>query len=226
MPRLRTLLPPIIGVTLVLLLGLGTWQVQRLVWKLDLIDRIDTRIHAEPIAMPELFGQDLADFAYMRIRLEGTYLDEAQVRSYALTERGAGDWIMTPMRLPDGRIVYVNRGFAPPGAEIASAPTGPASATGLLRLPEEEPPPFRVNQPEQGRWFNRNPRAMGEAQALDGVEPLFLDADYSDETFPIGGMTQVSLSNNHLIYALTWYGLAVLLIGLVVYVKRRPHDDA
>lgn len=220
---LRTALPVIIGLAVLGLLALGTWQVQRLLWKNDLVARIDARIHAAAVAVPDLSAADPDDLAYLHVTLTGTYLPEGQARAYALTERGAGDWVMTPLRLDDGRLVYVNRGFVPTGTDLPTPLAGQVTVSGLLRTPELDPPPFRTNQPAERRWYNRDIAGMAAAAEIGGVEPMFVDADRTGEGLPVGGMTQVNFTNNHLIYALTWYGLAALLTGLVLFVRKRAH---
>lgn len=218
---LRTALPVIIGLAVLGLLALGTWQVQRLVWKNDLVARIDARIHAEPVPLPDLAAAQPESHEYLHVTLVGTYVPAGQARAYALTERGAGDWVMTPLRLADGRLVYVNRGFVPTGTQIPAPPTGTVNLAGLLRMPELDPPPFRINQPDDRRWYNRDIVGMAVAAGIGGVEPMFVDAGRTGDALPVGGMTQVNFTNNHLIYALTWYGLAALLIGLVIFVRKR-----
>ncbi|WP_312619180.1 SURF1 family protein, partial [Agrobacterium pusense] len=118
-----------------LLLALGTWQVKRLSWKLDLIERVEARVHAEPTDAPAA-GQwpalgEPAEYEYRRVRLSGTFLNDKEVQVYTVTDLGPGYWVMTPLRRDDGTSIIVNRGFVPsdrrdPSSRQEGQPTGRA----------------------------------------------------------------------------------------------------
>ncbi|RYE31393.1 MAG: SURF1 family protein, partial [Hyphomicrobiales bacterium] len=98
--------------------GLGIWQVERRSWKLDLIARVETRIHATPVAAPgpEAWnGTEAATDEYRRVALRGRYLAAPETLTMAVTERGPGSWVMAPFRSDAGFTVLVNRGFVPEG---------------------------------------------------------------------------------------------------------------
>ena len=120
-------------------LALGTWQVQRLSWKLDLIARVEARIHAAPVPAPsrnEWGGVNARDDEYRRVTATGLFEHDKSVLVQAVTALGAGFWVVTPLRLADGSAILVNRGFVPadkrdPAArlasEIAAGPVGDGS---------------------------------------------------------------------------------------------------
>lgn len=207
-----------------LLLALGTWQIQRLAWKKDLIARTEARVAAAPVAAPgpdawpAIQAQPLA-FEYRRVRLQGEYMhgDEALVQ--ASTTLGAGFWVLTPLRQADGSIVLVNRGFVPPerrdpARRQAAPPTGHVEVTGLLRLSEPGGGFLRDNDPAADRWHSRDVAAIAAARGLpdDQVAPYFVDAQATPPgQWPVGGMTVLRFSDNHLVYALTWYALALMV---------------
>ncbi|KQT87144.1 SURF1 family protein [Aurantimonas sp. Leaf443] len=213
------------------LLALGTWQVQRLAWKEDLIARVDARLAAAPVEAPgpQAWGAiSAAADEYRRVALAGTFLHERETLVQALTERGAGFWVLTPLRRADGTLVIVNRGFVPEqardrhtraGGEIA----GPTRVEGLLRLTEPGGGFLRANDPAGGRWYSRDISAIAAA-TLPGerVAPYFVDAGPAPNPggLPVGGLTVISFRNHHLVYALTWYGLALLLVGGLAYAFR------
>lgn len=196
-------------------LALGIWQVERRTWKLDLIARVDARIHAAPSALPQAtFNAPSTSFEYQRVRVTGTYRSEAETLTQAVTERGAGFWVMTPLVTPQGTVL-INRGFIPGdrrGDPGVRAPGGPTTVIGLLRAPEPGGGFLRTNDPAANRWYSRDVAAIAEARGLGGVAPFFIDAQASPdpEAYPVGGLTVVRFSNNHLIYALTWFALAAL----------------
>lgn len=225
-------------------LALGTWQVERRIWKLDLIARVDARIHAEPVPAPgpeEWPGLTAASAEYRRVRLTGRFLHDRATLVQALTERGAGFWVLVPLITDRGFTVLVNRGFVPGeartrAARAAGEPEGAVTVTGLLRLSEPGGGFLRANDPGAERWFSRDVAAIASARGLDrggeqggeqegAVAPYFVDADAAPNPggLPVGGLTVVAFPNTHLVYALTWYALALMSAGALVYALRRPN---
>lgn len=214
--------------------GLGVWQIQRRSWKLDLIARVEARIHAEPAVAPgpaEWPEIHAASAEYRRVALQGRYLDAPETLTMAVTERGPGFWVLAPLRSDGGFTVLVNRGFVPNdkrGAEERRKVAGEqARVVGLLRLTEPGGGFLRANNPAGGRWYSRDVAAIAAAGRLGEVAPYFVDADVASEPGPLpqGGMTQVSFRNTHLIYALTWFCLALMSTGAAVFLLRGKADD-
>lgn len=206
-------------------LALGDWQLHRRVWKLDLIERVQERVHAEPQVLRGredwtlLSGE--AD-EYRRLQLDGELMAPALL-SQAVTVRGPGFWVMRPLRLHDGSVVLLNCGFVDAEHRDPASwqlPKGPASLQGLLRRSETGGGFLRRNDPAAGRWHSRDVSAMAAALSLDPqkVAPFFVDLDASAdgvEHWPVAGLTVIRFHNSHLVYALTWFGLAGLsLLGL------------
>jgi surfeit locus 1 family protein len=208
MRRRGLALPLTIGVVLIaLLLALATWQLQRRVWKLALIAQVERHLRAAPGPAP--LNATPVD-AYRRVRLHGHYLHDREVRVQALTERGAGFWIVTPLQTVGGPVL-INRGFAPADRiAAASRPAGARTVTGLLRLTEPGGGFLRTNDPARDRWYSRDVGAIARAKGLGRAAPYFVDAAAAGEAYPIGGLTVIAFRNNHLIYALTWFALAGL----------------
>lgn len=183
-------------------------------WKLDLIARVEARIHAPPASLP-LRGDPRAQ-EYRRVQAEGTYDHARETFVQALTERGAGFWVLTPLRTPAG-IVLVNRGFVPsekrpPAARAVGQPKGLVTVTGLVRVDEPKGTLLRSNDPAQDRWYSRDVEAIARSRGIGPVMPFFIDAEAAGAPggYPVGGLTVIRFANNHLIYALTWFGLALL----------------
>lgn len=219
----------LIGLVFLVLFGLGTWQVFRLQWKDDLIARVDARVHAAPIAAPDNWSQITRENSeYLHVVINGKYLYKAQSFSYALTDLGDGYWVMTPMQLEDGKIIYVNRGFVPTANKDAFAAAAPDNDTvnqrlsGLLRISEPKGAFLRNNIPAQNKWYSRDVAAMAEHAGLHPVAPYFIDADknQSSNALPVSGLTQIKFPNNHLQYAITWYVMAILLLVALYNVRR------
>lgn len=227
-------------------IALGTWQVERRAWKLDLIARVDQRVHA-PAATPpgrtEWPTVNAANDEYRHVRLAGTFLHDKETLVQASTKLGAGFWVLTPLRnSADGSVVLVNRGFVPPEAQKRTArtapePQGETTVTGLLRLTEPKGGFLRKNDPAGDRWFSRDVQAIAAARGLNDAAPYFVDAEAAQApatgadtpAWPAGGLTVIAFPNSHLVYALTWYGLALMVLIAAWFVRRSEnaaHADA
>ena len=238
------------GVLFAGLLGLGTWQLKRLQWKLDLIERVQQRVHAAPVPAPDPahWSQiSAANDEYRRVRVTGVFLDASSTRVQAVTELGSGFWLLTPLRSADGSITLINRGFIPAsagpepvagngGAVINPAPDGVVSVSGLLRMSEPGGGFLRHNDATGNRWYSRDVAAIAAARGLQQVAPYFIDAAASAPlagssgsqtqiSYPAGGLTVISFHNNHLVYALTWYALALMLAGAAFWLVREDRKQ-
>lgn len=214
----------------VVLCGLGTWQLQRLAWKQNLVAMVEARSQAPAVPLPpEADWPALTrdNDEYRKVTLAGRFdhAHEVQVFTSLQDDRfqvsGPGWWVMTPLVLDDGAIVFVNRGFVPydfrdPQTRAAGQPQGEVEITGLLRLPEVGNIFTPDNQPGSRTWYVRDPQAIAAAEGLARVAPFFVDADATPNPggLPQGGATRVAFRNDHLGYAITWFGLAASLIGV------------
>ncbi len=212
-------------------MALGTWQVQRLQWKLDLIERVNQRVHAPPVVAPgpERWAQITAKSdEYRHVRLSGIYLYQFTTQVQAVTALGSGYWMLTPLQRPDGSVILINRGFVPPDTEdtvrqAAAANREPAIVTGLLRMSEPGGAFLRTNDPVHDRWYSRDVQAIAASRGLSKVAPYFIDADAAAADtghYPVGGLTVISFHNSHLVYAITWYALALMVAGASWWVVR------
>lgn len=212
------------------LVALGVWQVYRLHWKLELIARVQRQLAAAPVAAPapaewRALGKD---DAYRRVRVQGEYQHALETCTQAVTDLGPGCWVMTPLHTADGSWVLVNRGFVAaaqrdPASRIKGQITGRVAVDGLLRMSEPGGGFLRRNVPGEGRWYSRDVAAIAAARGLppDQMAPYFIDASQSVEGGPVGGLTVVRFHNSHLVYAITWFGLALLVLAGSALVWRR-----
>jgi len=210
----------------ILLAGLAVWQVQRRAWKLELISRIDQRVHAAPTAPPERPQWPEVTAArdeYRRVVVRGIWLARRPVLVRAVTELGGGFWVMSPLVRDDGTTVLVNRGFVPEErrneAAATQPPAGSRTVTGLLRMSEPRGAFLQTNDPAGDRWFSRDVAAIAGARDLPATAPYFIDADRTgwQGGDPSPGLTIVAFSNNHLVYALTWAALALMTAAASVF---------
>lgn len=213
-------------------LALAAWQVQRLGWKLDLIARVEARLKAEPVAPPPPGVAVTKDDEYRRLRLHGSF-EPREVLVQATTELGGGHWVLAPLRLDDGSVVLVNRGFVPPEQSAAykhAPPIGPLELSGLLRLTETGGGPLRANVPYEGRWYSRDVAGIAaQLGVADRAAPYFVDeaADAAQpQRWPRPGLTVVRFTNNHAVYAATWLALAAMSAAAVFYLVREERRRA
>lgn len=230
--------------------ALGAWQLQRMGWKHDLIARVARHQNAAPGPAPA--AQDWPRLTpqadeYRPIRIRGRFHHGHATLVHASTALGTGFWVLTPLQAEDGHWVLINRGFVPSNRELPSADQAGergAEVVGLLRFSEPEGAPLRANDPARQRWFSRDVAAMAAAVGLpaEHTAPYFLDAvsEPVDSTapaptpapasaagrqpWPRPGLTVLQFSDNHLVYAVTWFALAVMAacgIGYIVADESR-----
>ena len=232
-----TLWPTLISVpAFMVLVGLCVWQVQRLYWKQELISERETRVAAEPIALPAPSGQsggaDLAGIEFRRVRLEGAFAHDKEMFLGARSLNGnAGYQVLTPFVLNGGGIVLVNRGWIPverkpPNSRPEGQVVGTQTLDGIVRLAHGKAWMQPDNEPDRNMWFYVDLPAMAAASAVDFRTDLYVDAGPAENPgkYPVGGQTRIELPNDHLQYAITWYALAIALAVIYVVYHRRPRE--
>jgi surfeit locus 1 family protein len=178
-----------------------------------------------------------ANSEYRHVQATGVFLNDSETLVQALTDLGAGFWVLTPLRLEDGTVVLVNRGFVSPeqrerAAHGAADATTPATVRGLLRITEPKGWFLRRNDPGRNLWYSRDVGAIAGARGLGvgRVAPYFIDREASAgggaNSAPVGGLTVIAFRNTHLTYAITWYGLALLVVVGVWIVIREERRRA
>ncbi len=229
-PWLGLLVPAIL--VFVVLISLGTWQIQRKAWKEGLIAALHAELSAPPVALPPAgawASLDRQALEYHRVRFTAQFDNANEALVFAAPSifrpdvEGPGYWVFTPARLADGRVVIVNRGFVPDSRKLPSSRpqgqiAGPIEIVGALRWPEERHWFTPRDEPAKNLWFARDPEAIAAVKGLDKaagpVAPFYVE---QESPVPPGGLPKpgklvVSLPDNHLQYALTWYGLALVLL--------------
>ncbi|TWG89653.1 surfeit locus 1 family protein [Mesorhizobium sp. J18] len=217
------------ALALAALLSLGTWQVQRLQWKEGLLAQINERIASDPVPLAEMetiFAQG-GDVDYRPVRLNGRFVHSDERHFLATHEGQSGFFVHTPLQLADGRYIFVNRGFVPydrkdPATRSEGLTEGEVEVTGLARAAPAEKPSWIVpdNDPAKNIFYWKDLATMAATAGMsEGAEvlPFYVDADETPNPggLPVGGVTLIDLPNNHLQYAITWYGLALGLCGVV-----------
>lgn len=218
--------------------GLAVWQVERRAWKHALIDRVEQRVHRAPVAAP---GPERwpavteAEDAYRHVEATGTFIAGRETFVRAATVLGSGYWLIVPLRLADGSAILVNRGFVV-GNDRARVATSASetTVTGLLRITEPGGSFIQRNDPAHDRWYSRDVQAIAGARGLQKVAPYFIDADgdpadardggveAASRGIPVGGLTVIAFTDNHLLYAVIWSVLGVMNVWAAIRVLRAP----
>ncbi len=223
---------------LLTLLALGFWQLERKHWKETLIATLHQRLSQLPVPLPapaEWPRLDRQSAEFQRVSFTAQFPgDEALV--YTPGSRlsgiaGAGYWVLSPARLANGGTVVVSRGFVPDGQQSKAperALTGPLTGTGVLRWPEERSIFMPADNPAKNLFYTRDPEAIAAAKNWGPVAPFYVELQSPAPVLgqPRIGRLDPQLPNNHLQYALTWFGLAVgLVIVFLVYARGRSRPE-
>lgn len=208
-------------ILLAILCGLGTWQLERLQWKLALIATVNSHMAAAPVPLNAILAMNPDEAQYRRVSLDGRF-DHAREAYVFTTDQGAAVYhVLTPFTTDDGRIVMVDRGEIPaekldPATRAAGNVEGEMKITGVWRVPD--PPGGFTPPPDAAKhiWFARDLKAIAAAGHLSLAAPAVIEADSAPNPggWPRGGRTVVSFRNQHLSYAVTWFGLALCLLGV------------
>ena len=228
---LGLLLPAIVA--FLILIGLSTWQVQRKAWKEGLIAELTERLGVPPTALPSAKdwpSLDPASVEYSRVTFSAQFDNTAEALVYGAASAfrpdvtGLGYWVFTPARLTDGSTVIVNRGFIPeskkdPKTREIGQIAGPVTIVGTLRWPEPRHWFTPNDDPAHNLWLSRDLQSIAAAKGLGPIAPFYVE---QESPVPSGGIPQpgklvVSLPDNHLQYAITWYGLAAALAGVFIF---------
>ena len=234
-PGLAATISTLIAVAI--MVGLGTWQVERLAWKNALIERIESGLRAAPAPLPARV-ENPADWDFRRVSVTGQFLHDHELDLAARSLNGRiGYQIVTPLKRDDGTLVLVNRGWVPlekrdPGSRPEGLPAGTVTVEGVARVPAERGWMQPDNDPAANMWFWYDIPAMAAQAGASTGEALPVVIEAGDAAnpggFPIGGQTNVNIANNHLQYAFTWYSLAITLIVIyfVFHWRRGSKEEA
>ena len=207
------------------LLGLGTWQLERKRWKEDLLAKIADRVASDPrpVARAAELGGDIE---YMHVSALGRFFHDKERYLYSPAPSGLAWHVYTPLETAPGRIVWVNRGVVPdaskaPATRSAGQVAGESQVRGLVRVPQKKTLFTPQNDAAGNLWYWADIPALTASAFPQGSAvsalPFVIEADAQPLPpggLPKGGVTRIALSNRHLEYAVTWYGIALTLVGV------------
>ncbi len=225
-------------VGIAILCGLGFWQLDRKAWKENLIVTLTERLAREPADLPPRdrwahLLQEREEFA--RVGFPAEFLPGQEALVYTAGSglrpdvKGPGYWVFSPARLAGGSLVIVNRGFVAldrkdPASRPEGTPRGSIDIVGFVRWPETRGLFTPADDPQNNVWYLRDIKAIAATKRWDAAAPFYIDmeAPVPPGGWPKPGKLQVNLPDNHLQYAITWFGLALALVGIyLVWLTRR-----
>ena len=204
-----------------ILCGLGVWQLQRLQWKLALIATVNAHMKAAPVSLDQIAAMPADEAQYRRVILHGRFAHANEAYVFTTDASGAPVYhVLTPFLTDTGKTLMVDRGAVPKekldaSSRAAGNPSGDVAVTGVWREPDP-PGPFTPAPDTVHRvWYARDLAAIAMADRITLSAPVLIEADATPNLggWPKGGQTVVSFRNQHLSYAVTWFGLAIVLLG-------------
>jgi surfeit locus 1 family protein len=207
-------------IMIAILCGLGVWQLQRLTWKEALIATVSGHMTAAPVSLDRILTMSADDAQYRKVALGGRFDNSRE--AYVFTTDAGGDavyHVLTPFITDDGRTLMVDRGEIPQSklAPQSRMPVeGEIHIVGVWRVPDGTGPFTPKPDPAKHIWYARDLAGIAAADGVRLAAPVVIEADAAPNPggFPVGGQTVVDFPNNHLEYAITWFGLAAGLFGV------------
>lgn len=206
------------GAGLAILIGLGTWQLQRKAWKEDLLQTIEANIAAAPAALPQVPAKERD--RYRAVTVEGEIEGNALHVFWVTKDAETGYRIIAPFVTTDGRRVLLDRGFIPAAEKAASLTIGQATVTGNLLWPDEGDWTTPAPEVDTNILYARDVAYMAERL---NTEPVLIVARSATPEAAVTpqAVTTAGIPNNHLQYAITWFSLAFIWAAMTIYFLRR-----
>ena len=210
----------VLGTTI--LLSLGIWQLQRLAWKHEVLRAIESKILAPAVKIPQTVLPDA--HSLLPVRAEGRYKGDTVRVLVSQKIYGAGYRLITAFELVDGRTIMLDRGFTSVRSEIPSTPEGRGQVIGNLQWPQEIDSFTPENDLATNIWFARDVARLADHLKAEPVLLVLRDSSFETEAAtPLPKMT-ANIPNDHMNYAITWFSLALIWLGMSGYFLYRSRD--
>lgn len=222
----------ITAVALIVLITLGSWQMNRLNWKQDVIRQMNEKSSLEPMELPAVID-NFDELKYRRVKLKGEFMHEKEVHLFvgARSERGRPGYdILTPFKKEDGSYVLVDRGWVDYDKKLAAnrletLVKGVVEIEGMVQNAEHKGRFTPDNDVEKNLWFWIDIDAI-KSYAGVHLKNLYIRAlkKEGDNTYPIAGEKIIKIRNDHLQYAITWYSFAIILLVIYFLYHKNEKD--
>ena len=205
-----------------ILLSLGIWQLQRLAWKQEVLRAIESKILAPAVKIPQTVLPDA--HSLLPVRAEGRYKGDTVRVLVSQKIYGAGYRLITAFELVDGRTIMLDRGFTSVRLEMPSTPEGRGQVIGNLQWPQEIDSFTPENDLATNIWFARDVARLADHLKAEPVLLVLRDSSFETEAAtPLPKMT-ANIPNDHMNYAITWFSLALIWLGMSGYFLYRSRD--
>ena len=206
----------------VVLLSLGVWQLQRLVWKNDVLEAIERKILAPAVDIPQSVIPEA--HSLLPVHADGRYIGDTVRVLVSQKIYGAGYRLITAFELSDGRTIMVDRGFTSVRSSQPSTPQGTGQVIGNLQWPKEIDSFTPQNDLAANIWFARDVVRLADHLKAEPVLLVLRESSFETETStPLPKMT-ANIPNDHMKYAITWFSMALIWLGMSGYFLYRSRD--
>jgi len=234
----------LVGIMPFFTFGLGTWQVQRLKWKVNLIDELEEKLRREPLMLPPKINLAIIpEFVYRKVLMSGKWdYDHTIIVGPRTRDGTAGYHVITPLVRSNGTTVLVDRGFVSKDAiekfSKSSGTDGEVFVQGMLRVSQVRNSFTPDNHPEKGEWYWADVDAMAVYAGGEraNVQPVLVEEIFGGhageaaaklkEGIPVGKSPVVEMRNSHMSYVVTWYSLSAFTTFMFLRLltrQRRAH---
>ena len=220
----------ITAIALAVLIALGTWQVQRLQWKTELIVWREAQLATPPAPLPATIANNPEAFdtyRFRRVSVTGEFAYDKEIYLAGYLYKQVGFQVITPVMRDGGQAVFVDRGWVPasrrdPSSRAEGQDEGTVTVSGIARGPGEQGWFVPDNDADKNYWFWRDIPAMAAAAGVDAA-PLIVQLEKTENPgrLPIPSGEPIALRNDHLQYAITWYSLAIAIMVIFYLSQRR-----
>ena len=205
-----------------ILLSLGIWQLQRLAWKQEALRAIESKILAPAVEIPQTVL--LGAHSLLPVRAEGRYKGDTVRVLVSQKIYGAGYRLITAFELVDGRTIMLDRGFTSVRSEMPGTPEGRGQVIGNLQWPQEIDSFTPEKDLAANIWFARDVARLADHLKAEPVLLVLRDSSFETEVAtPLPKMT-ANIPNDHMNYAITWFSLALIWLGMSGYFLYRSRD--
>ena len=202
------------SLTMIILLSLGTWQLERLRWKSHIISTMNKHISLSPKEINASVINDIKNYNYRRIKLEGTYIYNKNITIYSKVLNGkVGRHLIIPFKTKFGYIL-INKGFIPKDYNIDLAFAEKAkniSINGIVKFQQKINYFTPKNNLITNEWYYINLDEISKFLNIPLLGFYLIEEDNPKERYPVGSQYNLKVPNDHLQYAITWFSLAIAL---------------
>ena len=200
------------SMALLILVSLGTWQLERLRWKTDILSSMKESLSLPPLKITGQVIDNIDQYSFRRIQLTGNYLYKDNITIYSkVFNKKVGKHLIVPLETQYG-IILVNRGFIPSDFNIENnIKSGEISINGIVKFQQKINYFTPNNNVIKNEWYYININEVSNFLSLPLLNFYIVEENNIKEKYPVGSQYNINIPNDHLQYAITWFSLALAL---------------